>query len=31
MNYERPSIEERRDITAELVQGINTSGKVYGD
>ena len=26
MNYERPSIEERRDITAELAQGVLTSG-----
>jgi hypothetical protein len=29
MNYERPSIEERRDITAELIQGVITSGKKY--
>ena len=25
MNYERPCIEERRDITAELAEGIITS------
>jgi hypothetical protein len=29
MNYERPSIEERRDITAELIQGVITSGNKY--
>ena len=26
MIYERPSIEERRDITAQLTQGVQTSG-----
>jgi hypothetical protein len=25
MNYERPAVEARRDITAELVQGVQTS------
>ena len=26
MNYERPAVEGRRDITAELGQGVITSG-----
>jgi len=26
MSYERPSVEDRRDITAQLTQGVKTSG-----
>jgi len=26
MNYERPAVEAQRDITAELAQGVVTSG-----
>jgi len=31
MNYERPAITSRRDITAELAQGVKTSTVIGGD
>ena len=30
MKYERPRVQERRDITAQLTQGVRTSGGGIG-